>query len=76
MSNIADKVKEIISEQFKNIDITEKMSFADLGGDSLDSIELVMRLESEFGIDISDEEMEKLLTVLNVVNFVVEKTKK
>jgi len=76
MPNIADKVKEIISEQFKNIDITEKMSFFDLGGDSLDSIELVMRLESEFNIDISDEEMEKLLTVQDAVNFVVEKTKK
>lgn len=68
-----DKVKEIISEQ---LDVNEdeiqiESSFQDdLGADSLDVVELVMALEEEFGIEISDEDAENIKTVKDAVDYI------
>ena len=62
----ADKVKSIIAEQLgvKAEEVTPAASFIDdLGADSLDTVELVMALEEEFGIEIPDEDAEKMTTV-------------
>ncbi|MDY6820797.1 MAG: acyl carrier protein [Deferribacterota bacterium] len=69
-NNIEEKVKSIIAEQL-NIDIEdvkpESSFIEDLGADSLDTVELVMAFEDEFGIEIPDEEAEKIKTVADVV---------
>jgi acyl carrier protein len=73
---LADKVKEIIVEQLGvNADqVTENASFIeDLGADSLDTVELVMAFEEEFGADIPDEDAEKLTTVGGVISYMTEK---
>ena len=61
-----DKIRQIIAEQLgvKKEEVTDNAKFVDdLGADSLDTVELVMALEEEFGIEIPDEEAEKLATV-------------
>ncbi len=73
---LAEKVKEIIVEQLGvNADqVTENASFIeDLGADSLDTVELVMAFEEEFGADIPDEDAEKLTTVGGVISYMTEK---
>ena len=71
-----EKVKEIIAKQL-NLDvdeITESTSFKDdLGADSLDLFELVMALEEEFDIEIPSEDLEKLITVGDVLNYLSDK---
>ena len=65
-----DKVKDIIIDKLgaEEDKITEKASFMDdLGADSLDTVELIMELEEEFGLEIPDEEAEKLATVGDAV---------
>ncbi len=77
MSEIEAKVKKIIEEKLSvNADqITNDAKFAeDLKADSLDTVELVMALEDEFGLDIPDEEAEKIKTVQNAVDYITEKT--
>ena len=72
MSN-EDRVKKVIMEQLgvKEDQITENASFVDdLGADSLDTVELVMAFEEEFGSEISDSEAEKILTVGDAVKFI------
>jgi acyl carrier protein len=72
MEDVAAKVKSIIAEQKGgSIDeIKEEASFADLGFDSLDTVELVMKLEEETDVEIPDTEAEKLKTVKDVIEFV------
>jgi acyl carrier protein len=72
---IEQRVKEIIVEQLGvNVDqVTPEAKFIeDLGADSLDTVELVMALEEEFGNEIPDEEAEKLQTVGDVIKYIEE----
>lgn len=71
-----DKVIEIIKRQLsidEDTDITSKTVLAkDLNADSLDAVEIIMALEDEFGVEIPDEEAEKLKTVGDIVNYIKE----
>ena len=72
---VADKVKAIIVEQLgvDEEEVTADASFVDdLGADSLDTVELVMAFEEEFGIEIPDEDAEKISTVKDAVNYIDE----
>ncbi len=76
MSEVADKVKEIIVNQLSVTEdqVTEDAKFIeDLGADSLDQVELVMALEEEFGADIPDEDAEKLTSVGDAIKYITEK---
>ncbi len=76
MSAIFEKVKDIIADQLsvEVSEVTEKTAFVDdLGADSLDIVELVMALEESFGIEISDEDAEKIVTVGDAVNYIESK---
>jgi acyl carrier protein len=76
--SIEDRVKDIIVEQLGvNADqVTPEAKFIeDLGADSLDTVELVMAFEEEFGIEVPDEEAEKLLSVGDVIKYVTEHAK-
>jgi len=77
--NVEEKVKEIIAQQLglKKEEIKLESSFVeDLGADSLDTVEVVMALEEEFGIDIPDEEAEKITTVGEAIKYIEEKIAK
>ena len=76
MSAIAEKVKSVIAEQLgvKAEEVTDQAKFVDdLGADSLDTVELVMALEEEYGIEIPDEDAEKLTTVGDAIKYIDEK---
>lgn len=73
MASIAERVKKIVVEQLgvKEDDVTNQASFVDdLGADSLDTVELVMALEEEFGIEIPDEEAEKITTIQQAIDYI------
>jgi len=77
--NVDEKVKDIISEQLgvKKEEIKPESSFIDdLGADSLDTVEVVMALEEEFGIEIPDEDAEKITTVGQSVKYIEDKINK
>ena len=74
---VAEKITEIIVEQLgvKPEEVVPEASFVDdLGADSLDTVELVMAFEEEFGAEIPDEDAEKLQTVGDAIKYVSEKT--
>ena len=81
MSDIAERVKKIVVEHLgvEESKVTPEASFIDdLGADSLDTVELVMALEEEFGIEIPDEDAEKITRVKEAVEYIEShaKTKK
>ena len=77
MSDISERVKKIVVEHL-GVDedkVTDGASFIDdLGADSLDTVELVMAFEEEFGSEISDSEAEKILTVGDAIKFIESKS--
>ncbi len=77
--SVEEKVKEIIIEQLGVTaeQVTPQASFIeDLGADSLDTVELVMAFEEEFGVEVPDEDAEKLQKVGDVVKYIEEKAPK
>jgi acyl carrier protein len=75
--SIEEKIKDIIVEQLgvNPEQVTPSASFiGDLGADSLDTVELVMAFEEEFGVEVPDEDAEKLQTVSDVVKYIEDKT--
>jgi acyl carrier protein len=78
MPGVEDKVKQIIVDQLgvDSGDITPASSFVDdLGADSLDRVELIMALEETFGMEIPDEDAEKISTVQNAVEYIQKNAK-
>ena len=77
MSDTAERVKKIVVEHL-NVDadkVTDNASFIeDLGADSLDTVELVMAFEEEFGCEIPDDAAEKILTVKDAIDFIKSKS--
>jgi len=75
--SVEEKIKKIICEQLEvsEEDVVPEASFVDdLGADSLDQVELIMAMEEEFDISISDEEAEKIVTVQDAIEY-IEKSK-
>ena len=76
MSDIAERVKKIVVEHLgvEAEKVTDAASFIDdLGADSLDTVELVMAFEEEFGLEIPDEDAEKITTVGDAIRYIKEK---
>lgn len=74
--DIKDKVTKVIVEQLgvKETEVKSDVRFVeDLGADSLDTVELIMALEEEFGIEIPDEDAEKATTVKDVIDYINKK---
>ena len=74
--DVASKVKKIVADHLEvdETKVNEGASFIDdLGADSLDTVELVMAFEEEFGSEISDSEAEKILTVGDAIKFIENK---
>jgi acyl carrier protein len=73
MSDTVERVKKIVVEHLgvEEDKVTPNASFVDdLGADSLDTVELVMAFEEEFGVEIPDEAAEKILTIQDAINFI------
>ena len=78
MAAVDEKVKQIIVEQLgvDEGEVTSNASFVDdLGADSLDTVELIMAFEEEFGVEISDEEAEKIRRVKDAVEYIDKRAK-
>ena len=77
MSDVAERVKKIVAEHLGVAEekVTDSASFIDdLAADSLDTVELVMAFEEEFGCEIPDDAAEKIVTVKNAVSYIEENT--
>ena len=75
---LLDNVKKMVASQLgkSEDEISPESSFIeDLGADSLDLVELIMSMEDEFGIEISDEDAESIVTVQDAINFITERKK-
>ena len=75
---VEDKIKDLIAEHLgvsMNELVPEASFIDDLGADSLDIVELVMALEEEFGLEISDDDAEKIQTIGDVISYVDERQK-
>mgnify|MGYP002546211726 FL=1 len=73
MSEVAERVKAIIVDKLsvEETEVTNEASFTnDLGADSLDTVELIMEFEKEFGISIPDDQAEKIVTVGDAISYV------
>ena len=71
-NNTADTIKSIVAQQL-NIDkatITEDASLTSLGADSLDRVEIVMKLEEDFSVEIDDDAADKILTVGQAIDYI------
>jgi acyl carrier protein len=78
MADIAEQVRRIIAEQLmvELDEVTDDASFIeDLGADSLDTVEMIMEIEDEFGIEIPDEDAEKIQTVGQAIEYVKQKVR-
>lgn len=76
MADIEGRMRKIITEQLmvEEDEVTEEASFVDtLGADSLDTVEMIMEIEDEFGIEIPDEDAENLQTVGEAIGYVKNK---
>ena len=76
MASVDERVKEIIAEQLglEKDDIQPEASFIDdLGADSLDIVEMIMTIEDEFDVEISDEDAEKIVSVQDAINYISDK---
>ena len=76
MSDTGDKVREIIADELgvEMGKVTDEAAFVeDLGAESLDTVELVMRFEEEFEVEIPDEDAEKMLTVGDAIRYLGER---
>ena len=76
MEDAADKVREIIANELgvEMEKVTDEASFVeDLGADSLDTVELVMAFEEEFGVEIPDEDAEQMQTVGDAIRYLQDK---
>ncbi len=74
--DVSSKVKKMVADHLgvEELKVTEEANFVDdLGADSLDTVELVMAFEEEFGSEISDSEAEKILTVGDAIKFIESK---
>ena len=77
-SNVEEKVKQIIVEELgvDEAEVTPNARFIDdLGADSLDTVELVMRFEEEFEMEIPDEDAEKILSVRDAIDYITKHKK-
>ena len=75
--DVSSKVKKIVADHLgiEEVKVSDDSSFIDdLGADSLDTVELVMAFEEEFGAEISDSEAEKILTVGDAIKFIESKS--
>jgi acyl carrier protein len=75
--SVEEKIKKLICDQLEvnEEDVVPKASFVDdLGADSLDQVELIMAMEEEFDISISDEEAEKIITVRDAIEYIEQST--
>ena len=76
MNELEQKIRSVIAEKL-SVDAAKVVDSAkfieDLGADSLDNVELLMELEDQFGIEISDADAEKILTVKDAIDFIVSK---
>ena len=79
MANVEERLREIVIDQLgvNEEEVTNEASFQeDLGADSLDVVELVMQIEEEWGLEIADEDAERILTFQDALNYIEDRVTK